>query len=134
MTTTSRFWKERCRRQDAAAARLYAINLSTSDDEIIESVADYLIANGSPRRPHRLHLSILDMTEDRPVPYDWQYKNARGISTTDEARARAWIGECMRKGYCVFSSQRKHGFASGMGTIEKVRRRNLPALQRVSLP
>jgi hypothetical protein len=44
------------------------------------------------------------MSEERPVLYDWKYKNARGITTTDEVRARAWIRDCMQQGYGVLAS------------------------------
>src|SRR5262249_41483422 len=98
---SDKWWRERWRRQEATCDRFDKIGPDTSDAEIIDATADYLIAHGSPRRPYRLHLSILNMSAERPVSYDWRYKNVWGISTTDKDRARAWIRECMMQGYGV---------------------------------
>ena len=86
--TSEMAWRERWRRQEAASTKLH---IAATNSEIIEATAEYLIAHGSPRRPYWLHLSILNMSSGRPVSYEWRYKNAWGISTTDEDRARIWI-------------------------------------------
>jgi len=112
MTHSEKWWKERYCQQNAATNRFAK---ATTDDEIIEAVADHLIACRSPRHPHRLHLKILNMSKERPVSYDWKYKNCWGISTTDEARARAWVRECMQQGYGVFGSHTKTGAGGGGG-------------------
>lgn len=59
-----------------------------------------------------------------PIPYDWVYKARIGISTRDPDRARAWILEAMRAGYCVSrESRRRDGNGIAMGLPEFVRRR-----------
>jgi hypothetical protein len=113
-----KWWRERWRRQETASAKLH---VAATDSEIIEATADYLIAHGSPRRPYWLHLSILNMASERPVSYEWRYKNAWGISTTDEARARAWVRECMERGYGVSVLHKKHGSGCGMGSVAAIR-------------
>jgi hypothetical protein len=118
MWKPDRWWRDRLYRQDAASAKFKS---ATTDDEIIEAVAEYLIAQGSPRRPYRLHLLILNMSEERPVSHDWRYKNVCGISTIDENRARAWIRDCMRQGYGVFISNTKNGLGRGKGSVAYIR-------------
>lgn len=125
--TTEKMWKERWRRQEAAVVKVRA---ATTDDEIIEAVAEYLIAHGALHHPHKWHLSILNMSEERPVSFDWKYKNARGISTTDEARARAWVRECMGQGYGVSSLYAKKGSGGSLGSLAYIRQQralSLPA-------
>jgi hypothetical protein len=63
------------------------------------------------------------MSADRPVNYDWRRKNLRGISTTDEARARTWIRVAMQQGYGVFGMWGRNGSGGGMGSIRSVRER-----------
>jgi hypothetical protein len=121
MRKSDKWWKELWRRQEAAYDRFCELGPDASDDEIIEATAEYLITHGSPRRPHRLHLSILNMSEDRPVAYDWRHANVWGISTTDEDRARAWVRQCMRQGYGVAGSYTKNGLGGGMGSLEFIR-------------
>lgn len=58
MGRPEKWWRERWRRQEAAY-----LSPDASDAEIIEAVTDYLIANGSTRRPYRLHLSILNIVQ-----------------------------------------------------------------------
>jgi hypothetical protein len=119
---SDRWWRERWRRQEAACDRFNKIGPDTSDAEIIDATAEYLIEHySSPRRPYRLHFGILNMSEARPVSYDWRYKNEWGISTTDKDRARAWVRECMQQGYGVCGLHTKRGPGGGMGCIEQIR-------------
>src|SRR5262249_14533972 len=65
---SDKWWRERWRRQEAACDRFDKIGPDTSDAEIIDATADYLIEHySSPRRPYRLHLGILNMSAARPV-------------------------------------------------------------------
>lgn len=114
------------RRENAAYDRLYELRgCELTDAEIIDAVADYLVAQHSRRRPYRVHLAILDMTPDREVEFDWKVKNVRGISTTDHERAKAWVRQCMRLGYGVFYQNRKGGSGFGRGTLAEIRQRGL---------
>jgi hypothetical protein len=127
MRKSEKWWKAYHQRQTAAANRFDELDpLTATDDEIIEATAEYLIANyASSRKPYKLYLSILNMSEERPVSYDWQYKNVRGITTTIEARARAWIRECMLQGYGVFGAGTKGDGGGGKGCLRDIRERQL---------
>ena len=118
MTYPTRAQKEHERWEDEAREKVRELLPDASDQEIIEAVADYLVAQG-PYHGGKWHLSILDA--DKSVEHDWRYKNVHGITTRDPTRAHTWIGECMRLGYCVFGSNTKHGTGAGAGSIKQIR-------------
>jgi hypothetical protein len=111
-------WITKLDRMEAARTRMQEISPTASDEEIIATAAEYLIAIG-PYHGSKWHLSVLDA--DQTLEHDWRYKNVRGITTTDEARARRWISECMRRGYAVVRSQRKRWTGGGPGSIKNIR-------------
>ena len=134
-------WSEIHRRANAAEDALEALAADTSDLEIAQAVADYLLA---ARPPH--HLSIVHdvrpSTPKRvararkhfpdyqgqpygpcPPHYDWRHKNTAGISTRDESVARQWIIDAMLLGYGVYRRFTKKSGEGGQGSIAAIRSR-----------
>jgi hypothetical protein len=115
--------------EEEASLKLQDLPPDASDQEVIAAAADYLIAQG-PYHGGKWHLSVIDV--DKPVEHDWHWKNVWGITTKDAERARAWISECMRLGYGVFGSSRKHGTGGGLGSITQIRERSARTSERHS--
>ena len=131
---------------DAATDALARINARTTDREVAEKIAAYLMtmypppyllsvihdawSKGAVRDYERMRKKYPDLYDARepvgpcPLRFDWKRKNIFGIRKRDEETARAWIIDAAIRGYSVFrSSEGFKSLASGSGSIAACRQR-----------
>lgn len=123
MITAPKGYEQHCRRNNAAWEALHRVTRHTTDQEIAELIAEYLLSlfflpaftigvfhetrQSQMRWAERIRkkhpkFPTLDPTGPCPLHYTWQFRNRVGIHTTDERVAHDWIVDAALRDYAVF--------------------------------